>query len=176
MSALPWVSLGIGSGGLLLASGSFSWQVLSWFRGGPVVRVEVSESPIYRHIPDHGKLLAGTSGRTVYDINARRELVAEEAHGPILSVVARNHGRLPGLIVGWGFWLGDDIHAHKERLVDLTENPGNTTIEPHGMRHWVLPRERVASRMREMNLTRARAYVILGTGKEVLAKEDTAVL
>src|ERR1700728_1334440 len=154
--AIVWDVLGaIGAASGVPALG---WQVYTWRRSGPVVKVSVYDSPASR--PDEDFVL-----QVAPDVTR------------MLVVTARNFGRSDACLVGWGFWLGNNQYPDRERAMWPHEFPLSSKVPfdllPNRAAHFYYPKTSIAERMSKMGYTTARGYVGLATGEVLKAPADT---
>ncbi len=130
---------------LVVSAASLTWQVVSWKRSGPVVRVTANQSlPIFDHGPG-------------------------DAH---VAVTARNSGRAPVTVTGWGLRFPDG-----QTFVVMHELPWSTPLhhrlDAGAEGSWMVStqevkRECAARGVRHQDLT---AFVRLGNGRTADARQ-----
>lgn len=135
------MTLAIAVAGLVLAVLSFAWQVWIHFTSGPRVKVEVSNALI----PD---------ARPPYDW--------------LVCVTAINKGRSTATVESWGFRVPGGGNMHQfERLPWSAQLPHR--LEPQSSVDFHMPVAGLhqACAERGVNLSSLRAWVRLGTGREI---------
>ena len=134
---VSWMALGVAIVGVVLAGGSLLWQYLSWRDSGPVIAVELG----------NGISTLGDELRPGY---------------AVLIVTARNRGRAPVQVTGWGLRLPDGRDAVQPR--NLAFNPVTpATIEGGHHLQWLLPFPLLDHLVTAPGFT-ARGWVRLATG------------
>jgi hypothetical protein len=129
---------------LLLAATSLGWQVYSWRRTGPAVKVTVDNAiPVgIPGVPDH-----------------------------LLQVTATNHGRGPTTVMGWGFQLpNNNVLAVPQQTPMSTPLPRR--LEGGAEASWFMDPQEIRLRSAELRIPfdRIIGYVTLAGGEKVLAK------
>ncbi|MGA5472537.1 hypothetical protein ACPCUK_27660 [Streptomyces arboris] len=124
---------------------SLGWQIITWLRSGPVIKVK------------------GHSSIAVVDGNAG------EVH---LSVTAVNRGRAPATVTGWGLRLpnGSSVVPQSAQLPGT--NPLPHRLEPHAEASWHVPQTAVeeACRTHHVELSQVRPFVDVSGRGQVLGK------
>ncbi len=129
---------------LVMSAASLTWQIASWKRSGPVVKVTANQSlPIFDHGPDDW----------------------------YVAVTARNSGRAPVTVTGWGLRFPDGQTYNMMRNLPWSA-PLPHRLEAVAEGSWVISTEEVkrecaARGVRHQDLT---AFVRLGNGRTVDAR------
>jgi hypothetical protein len=129
---------------ILLAGASLGWQVYSWRRTGPTVKVTVDNAIQVGdpRLPDH-----------------------------LLQVTATNHGRGPTTVTGWGFQLpGNSLLAVPQQTPMSTPLPHR--LEPGAEGSWFMDAQEIRLRSAELGIpfNRIIGYVTLAGGEKIHAK------
>lgn len=145
--AVTWIAIGIGAGGLVIAGGTLGWQVRSYLRSGPVVRVSTLRA----------KMLAVSPDRT-----------AQRVDPATLTTTATNVGRMPATVVAFGNCLTDSRRSTKVMMAFPGDPPGPVEIAAFGGHSFQPAREPTfVAELRRMGCDRAQPYVITATGEMV---------
>ncbi|MGI5214962.1 hypothetical protein [Plantactinospora sp. CA-290183] len=128
---------------IVMSAASLLWQVVSWRRSGPVVTVTVAQS-----------LAAFPTGAEWFT-----------------SVTARNTGRAPITVTGWGFQTPDGGSVVQLRPVAWA-SPVPYRLEPGSEGSWLMATDDVqgTSAERGVRYQDLRAFVRLADGRTVTAR------
>ena len=134
---------------LVLSIGSLSWQVWSWRRSGPVVRVTVSNIvPTYQ-------------GQGTGDWHT--------------AVTATNTGRAATTVTTWAFELPNGHNSFTIYPVPISA-PLPFRLEAHASASWYVPTQELMTMCAENHVDHKelRAWVEVGTGKVYADKRGIA--
>lgn len=132
---------------LLVAAASLVWQVTSWRRSGPRVKVETANSfPVFDRLD---------GGRDLGDHH--------------VEVKAYNRGRAPVTLTAWGLQLPGGRTAISRGTAWSAPMPHR--LEPGAEAGWHLPADEVRAVCAEQGVTfrQVRGFVALAGGKRVRA-------
>jgi hypothetical protein len=150
-------TLVIAIAGVLLGGASLGWQVVSWQKSGPVVKVFVHPSPLY---------VRAENG----DMQPRPDL------GRVLTLNATNSGRTAARIDTWGYQLENATTGVKYQLTfgDPSKLPAHLPALERV--EFPLDRSILINGMNERQMLTARGFVQLATGEQVPAPTDAVML
>jgi hypothetical protein len=138
-----------------LGGASLIWQVSTWRRSGPEVRVYVHEAPFHRPIDAGGLRSVGENTGSV-------------------TVRAVNTGRVPAIVTAWGFHLRGETELGDMIFPDDPSVP--TEVPPQGVVWFRVERSVMLSAMIERQMDRARGFVRLATEEMIEAPADCPTL
>lgn len=129
---------------LVVGLTSLGWQVVSWLRTGPVIKVR-------RHY-----VIAVIAGAV--------------APGQYLAVAATNRGRAPATITSWGLLLPGDVTTASQSAPLPGVEPLPHRLDPYAEASWYLGAEEVDRICQERGISRGqmRPFVdVSGQGRKV---------
>jgi hypothetical protein len=148
------VTLVIATVGALLGGISLCWQVATWRKSGPVVKVYVHEAARPQRAADG-------------DTMSRPDL------GMTLTVNATNTGRSPARILSWGYQMENKSMSVKYELLFRNDPKLPADLLPLGLCSFTFDKGQLVDGMTRRNMLTARGFVDLASGERISAPNDS---
>lgn len=146
-------SLGMGAGGVVLGGAALAWEVYTWRYSGPRVSESAYRAHLYRGLPTG-------------------DLEAIVADAQVTTITVTNHGRASAFIGSYGFMVRGDGPDRYRVLVHHAEPALPAEVRPQGAIQLLALDPEMIPKMVAHDVDRARAYVLLTTGKEIVDDKE----